>query len=275
MKFVTSADAQMHSRPVARGKVRDIPCGKNEVFVDLEGTDPRIGADGLEVVNYLIGAVIRRPSGEAAYKAFFATAFEHEEHVLKEFFDWASALEEPRFYHWHHPHPALAISTHVRYSGNVGLSLRQLLLGTVGCPVPVPKCTTGPYLNGTEWDDMEHFFTALPSCNCSAIMSSLTVKRKCPHEGACDIDAERADKASGSQQFDGGPYDHGAGSDFDGSERAPHQAYSGGLQKGRRSRTRSRQSRSQTGQRYIGPVGDRRGGPGEDPIRGSQPHAPE
>ena len=40
-------------------------------------------------------------------------------------------------------------------------------------------------------------------CNCSAIMSSLTVKRKCPHEGACDIDAERADKASGSQQFDG------------------------------------------------------------------------
>ena len=44
-------------------------------------------------------------------------------------------------------------------------------------------------------------------------MSSLTVKRKCPHEGACDIDAERADKASGSQQFDGGPYDHGAGSD--------------------------------------------------------------
>ena len=114
-----------------------------------------------------------------------------------------------------------------------------------------------------------------PACNCSAIMSSLTVKRKCPHEGACDIDAERADKASGSQQFDGGPYDHGAGSDFDGSERAPHQAYSGGLQKGRRSRTRSRQSRSQTGQRYIGPVGDRRGGPGADPIRGSQPHAPE
>ena len=113
------------------------------------------------------------------------------------------------------------------------------------------------------------------SCNCSAIMSSLTVKGKCPHEGACDIDAERADKASGSQQFDGGPYDHGAGSDFDGSERAPHQAYSGGLQQGGSSRTRSRQSRSQTGQRYIGPVGDRRGGPGADPIRGSQPHAPE
>ena len=82
--------------------------------------------------------------------------------------------------------------------------------------------------NGAEW----HTFSAWQGCNCSAIMSSLTVKRKCPHEGTCDIDAERADKASGAQQFDGGPYDHGAGSDFDGSERAPHQAYSGGLQQG-------------------------------------------
>ena len=51
--------------------------------------------------------------------------------------------------------------------------------------------------------------------------------------------------------------------------------YSGGLQKGRRSRTRSRQSRSQTSQRYTGPVGVRRGASGADPIRGSQPHAPE
>ena len=61
-------------------------------------------------------------------------------------------------------------------------------------------------------------------CYCSAIPSSLTVKRKCPHHGECDIDAERADEASGSQQFDGGPYDLRAGSDIDGSERAPHQA---------------------------------------------------
>ena len=37
----------------------------------------------------------------------------------------------------------------------------------------------------------------------------------------------------------------------------PHQAYSGGIQKGRCSRTRSRQSRSQTRQRYTGLVGDR------------------
>ena len=118
-------------------------------------------------------------------------------------------------------------------------------------------------------------FRVPPECYCSAIPSALTVKRKCPHHGECDIDAERADEASGSQQFDGGPYDLRAGSDFDGSERAPHQAYSGGLQKGRCSRTRSRQPRSQTSQRYTGPVGVRRGASGADPIRGSQPHAPE
>ena len=41
------------------------------------------------------------------------------------------------------------------------------------------------------------------SCSCSGILSSLTVKRKCPHDGECDIDAERADKASGPQQLDG------------------------------------------------------------------------
>ena len=66
-----------------------------------------------------------------------------------------------------------------------------------------------------------------------------------------------------------GPYDHGAGS----RERAPH-PYSGGLQQGGSSRTRSRQSRSQTGQRYIGPVGDRRGGPGA-PIRLNHTHLSE
>ena len=37
------------------------------------------------------------------------------------------------------------------------------------------------------------------ACSCSAIPSSLTVKRKCPHHGACDIDAARAGKASGTQ----------------------------------------------------------------------------
>ena len=81
------------------------------------------------------------------------------------------------------------------------------------------------------------------------------IHHRSPHEGACDIDAERADKASGSQQFDGGPYDHGAGSDFDGSERAPHQAHSGGLRQGGSSRTRSRLVGVYWGRGAVGPLG--------------------
>ena len=49
-------------------------------------------------------------------------------------------------------------------------------------------------------------------CSCSAIPSSLIVKRKCPHHGDIEIDPERASKTSGSQQFDDGTYDHRAGS---------------------------------------------------------------
>ena len=42
-------------------------------------------------------------------------------------------------------------------------------------------------------------FLARLQCRRPAIMSSVTVQRKCPHEGACDIDAARAGKTSGSQ----------------------------------------------------------------------------
>ena len=72
-----------------------------------------------------------------------------------------------------------------------------------------------------------------PTCCCSATMSSLTVQRKCPHYGECDIDAARTGKTSGTQQLTGGIYDDGAGSDTDGSEHTPHQAYSDGIQEGR------------------------------------------
>ena len=57
-KFITSARAINTSRPIRRGKTPAFPLAPVEVFFDLEGTDPRIAVDGdgLEVVNYLIGA---------------------------------------------------------------------------------------------------------------------------------------------------------------------------------------------------------------------------
>ena len=88
-------------------------------------------------------------------------------------------------------------------------------------------------------------------CCCSAIPSALTAQRKCPHDGACDIDAARTGKTSGTQQLTGRIYDDGAGSDTDGSEHTPHHAHTGGISTGGSSRTRSRQQRSQTCQRYT------------------------
>ena len=116
---------------------------------------------------------------------------------------------------------------------------------------------------------------ATPPCCCLAIPSVLTAKRKCPHYGECDIDAARAGKTSGTQQLTGRVYDNRAGSDVDGSEHTPHQAHTGGIRRGRSSRTSSRQSRSQTCQRYTERIGERSSTSGAQPIRRSQPYAPE
>ena len=101
-KFVSSAIAIQQGAPVRRGPTAEIKRGATEVFFDLEGTDPRIGCEGLEVTNYLIGAAVRRPSGEATYLSFFAPTIAGEEGILREFLSWVASLDDPVLYHWHH-----------------------------------------------------------------------------------------------------------------------------------------------------------------------------
>ena len=101
-KFISSAQAIQQSVPVLRGEIPAIPRGKTDVFLDLEGTDPRIGVEGLEVVNYLIGALVHKASDEPTFVPFFAPAFDGEERILGEFFEWGNTLDDPVFYHWHH-----------------------------------------------------------------------------------------------------------------------------------------------------------------------------
>ena len=113
------------------------------------------------------------------------------------------------------------------------------------------------------------------ACCCSAIPSMLTAERKCPHDGACEIDAARTGKTSGTQQLTGWIYDDGAGSGTDGTERTPYQAHTGGIQGEGSSRNSSRQQRSQPCQCYTEHTGDRSSTSGSDQIRRSQPHAPE
>ena len=106
-KMVVSAQAIQGKKPLRRGELAELRRGKTEVFFDFEGAQDNGGqhqdeANGLELVNYLIGAVHRTPGGPAKYRSFFAESFDKEDDNLNDFLRWADSLEDPVFYHWHH-----------------------------------------------------------------------------------------------------------------------------------------------------------------------------
>ena len=99
--FVTSAQAITSGRPISRGPSPEVPLGRTDVFFDLEGTDTRLTPEGLEVTNYLIGALLRPMGGAAQYVPFFAETNLDERANLTSFLEWAYSLDDPVFYHWH------------------------------------------------------------------------------------------------------------------------------------------------------------------------------
>ena len=101
-KMMVSAQALQGMKPLRREELEELRHGKTEVFFDFEGAQEFDENDGLELVNYLIGAVPRTPGQEAQYTAFFADTFEQEDENLTHFLEWANSLEDPVFYHWHH-----------------------------------------------------------------------------------------------------------------------------------------------------------------------------
>ena len=101
-KMVVSAQAIHRKKPLQRGTLPDLRRGNTEVFFDFEGAQDEGEVDGLEMVNYLIGAVYRTPGGEPHYRSFFAESFDQEDDNLKDFLKWANSLKDPIFYHWHH-----------------------------------------------------------------------------------------------------------------------------------------------------------------------------
>ncbi|MCH7736547.1 MAG: TM0106 family RecB-like putative nuclease [Chloroflexi bacterium] len=101
-KMVVSAQAIQGQKPLPRGELGEIRRGKTEVFFDFEGAQDQSEGDGLEMVNYLIGAVYRTPGREGEYTAFFADTFDKEDDNLNDFLEWAGSLDDPIFYHWHH-----------------------------------------------------------------------------------------------------------------------------------------------------------------------------
>ncbi|PKB70803.1 MAG: hypothetical protein BZY87_09815 [SAR202 cluster bacterium Io17-Chloro-G6] len=101
-KMLTAAQAIVQSSTVRRTPTSELPKGRTEVFFDFEGTDPRLNAEGLPVVNYLIGTIHRSLDSTPEFKAFFAPSFEDEGQNLRDFLEWASSLDDPVFYHWHY-----------------------------------------------------------------------------------------------------------------------------------------------------------------------------
>ena len=74
--MMVSAQALQEMKPLRREELEELRHGKTEVFFDFEGAQAFDENDGLELVNYLIGAVSRTPGQEAQYTAFFADTFE-------------------------------------------------------------------------------------------------------------------------------------------------------------------------------------------------------
>ena len=101
-KFVSSAKAISQGIPVRRQETPELRPARTEVFFDFEGAEPEDPDGGLAMVNYLIGAVHRTGGREPEYACFFAESFEHEGPNLGSFLEWATSLEDPVFYHWHH-----------------------------------------------------------------------------------------------------------------------------------------------------------------------------
>ncbi len=98
-EFHLKARAIVTGEPIRIAPV-SLPQKSHELFLDLEGTDPRFATDGLPVVNYLIG-LVARDNRDAKYISFVADAPKDEEKMLRKFCHYVSTLDDYVIYHWH------------------------------------------------------------------------------------------------------------------------------------------------------------------------------
>lgn len=98
-RFLTSARALVSGAVVPRGPMPRVSAGRTQVFLDLEGSLPEMADGGPDIVNYLIGNVVRE-NDAPSFVPFFADGPDGEGQNLREFFDWAASLDDAVFYHW-------------------------------------------------------------------------------------------------------------------------------------------------------------------------------
>ncbi|HVM46178.1 MAG TPA: TM0106 family RecB-like putative nuclease [Candidatus Thermoplasmatota archaeon] len=98
LPVVARALASRTHVPLARVELPDSPV---EVFLDLEGTGEQVAAEGIEPMDYLIGALVRDARGER-YLPFVAHRLDAEAEMMRAFVEWLAAAPECVLYHWHH-----------------------------------------------------------------------------------------------------------------------------------------------------------------------------
>ena len=95
-----------HANAILQNKVVQIKSPKplsektTEIFFDLEGIDFATQlAHGLDMTNYLIGAIIRK-NGKDDYVSFVAKDIDSEESMVKEFVEFLRKQKDYVLYHW-------------------------------------------------------------------------------------------------------------------------------------------------------------------------------
>ena len=100
-KMIACAKAHTSQSIFIKQPVPEFPKTTVEVFIDLEGSNLYRSGSGSAMVNYLIGTVVRKDNSANEFVSFFADTPSEEANNTKAFFEWASSLEDPVFYHWH------------------------------------------------------------------------------------------------------------------------------------------------------------------------------
>ena len=102
LNYIRSAKA-IHSKThiiIDKEKI-EFPQRKVEIFLDLEGIDPTSVEEGFELIDYMIGILVRENSVEK-YTAFTAKDTNHEKEMLLEFLDFLKDQDDYVIYHYHH-----------------------------------------------------------------------------------------------------------------------------------------------------------------------------
>ncbi len=102
VNYVNSAKAIHSETHIITDKDKiEFPHRKVEIFLDLEGIDPTSVEEGFELIDYMIGILVRENNVEK-YTVFTAKDTSHEKEMLLEFLDFLKSQEDYVIYHYHH-----------------------------------------------------------------------------------------------------------------------------------------------------------------------------